>query len=370
MPKIEDLAKDYDEFRKPLIMIKVNDAEIDKETLLINKVICELTAGYEASYCSMEIEAIGNKYEDKKGLSLNDKIDVFKLGLKVEVLMGYNEESKLKTVFIGYITQIELNYDNRERVIYKIECMDLKVFMMNVRRSEKMSDVKKYTDAVTSVLNKYSSFNDGVNIESTKDDLTMQVEQFNESDYEFVVKIAKKINYLFFVVNNKVIFKEQSSLTENCLTISPGPYLMNFKRKLNLTEQIKKVKVINNDENDPNNLIEGSSQDTVAVGKGSKGATDVSNVISDIMEKVIIDHEATSVALANVRAKAELEALSMRFVTGEFELVGVPDVIPGQFITMDLLEDNLNNDYFITQVTHEYSYSKYTTFCKFSVNKV
>ena len=370
MPKRDDLAKKYNGFQKPLVMIKVNGVEIDKETLLINKVTCGLTAGYEASYCSMEIEAIGNVYEDGKGLKLNDKIDVFELGSKLEISMGYYDKSTLKLVFVGYVTKLEFNYDNRDRTIYQIEAMDCKTFMMDVRRSEAKSDVKKFTDGVVSVLDKYSQFYDDVDIEPTKDELTKPLEQFNESDYEFIVKIAKKINYLFFIINNKVIFKHQLSLKENCLTVSPGPHLTFFKRRITLNEQIKKVKVINNDEKDPTNLIVGSAEDVAAVGKGSKGATEVSKVISGDMEKTIIDHEATSVAIANTRAKAELEALSMRFATGEFEIVGIPDVEPGKFVTVDLLEKKYNNDYFVTQVTHEYNHSKFTTVCKFNANKI
>lgn len=370
MPNINDLAKTYQDFITPLVQIKVNGTEIDNETLLINKVICELTSGYEASYCSIEIEPTGNKYKDNKGLSINNKIDVFKLGLKLEVLTGYAETRNLKPIFVGYITQIELTYDGRDKLIYQIEAMDFKVFMMNSKRSESKSDVKKYSDAVNAVLDKYSSLNDGVSIEATSEELIVPIEQFNESDYEFVLRIAKKLNYLFFVVNGKVIFKSQSSLKENCLSISPGPYLMNFKRVISLNEQIKKVKVVNNDESDPTKTIEGSADNITTVGKGSKSASDISNVIGNNMEKIIVDHEATSVALANARAKAELESLSMKFASGEFELIGVPDVVPGKFVTVDLLEDTLNNDYFITQVIHEFTQSRYRTFCKFNVNKV
>ncbi len=371
MPKIDDLAKKYNGFQKPLVMIKVNSAEIDKETLLINKVTCGLTAGYEASYCSMEIEAIGNVYEDGKGLKLNDKIDVFELGSKLEVSMGYHDKSTLELVFVGYVTKLEFNYDNRDRTIYQIEAMDCKTFMMDVRRSETKSDVKKFTDGVVSVLDKYSPFYDEVAIEPTKDELTKSLEQFNESDYEFIVKIAKKINYLFFIIKNKVIFKHQLSLKEICLTVSPGPHLTFFKRVVTLNEQIKKVIVINNDEKDPTNLIVGSAEDVAAVGSGSKGATEVSKAINgDSMERIIVDHDATSVAIANMMAKSKLEALSMRFVTGEFEIQGIPDVEPGKFAIVEGLEKRYNGEYFLTQVTHEWNPSKFTTVCKFNVNKV
>ena len=60
----------------------------------------------------------------------------------------------------------------------------------------------------------------------------------------------------------------------------------------------------------------------------------------------------------------------MRFATGEFEIVGIPDVEPGKFVTVDLLEKKYNNDYFVTQVTHEYNHSKFTTVCKFNANKI
>lgn len=370
MSSMSDLAKTYGDFSNPLIQIKVNGTEIDKETLLIRKAVCEITSGYEASYCFIEIEPMNNEYKEDKGLTINEKIDVFKLGLKIEVLLGYSEVSILKPVFTGYITQIELTYDGRDRLVYQIESMDFKTFMMNSKRSETKKDVKKYSDAVTAVLDKYSSLNDGVDVEATKEELTVPLEQFNESDYEFVVKIAKKLNYLFFVVNGKVTFKSQASLKENCLTVSPGPYLMNFKRTISLNDQIKKVKVVNNDEKDPTKPIEGTADSITAVGKGEKSASEISSVIGENMEKIIVDHEATSVALANARAKAELEASSMKFASGEFELVGVPEAVPGKFITIELMAETLNNDYFITQVTHEFTQSKYRTFCQFNVNKV
>ena len=88
------------------------------------------------------------------------------------------------------------------------------------------------------------------------------------------------------------------------------------------------------------------------------------------MERIIVDHDATSVAIANMMAKSKLEALSMRFVTGEFEIQGIPDVEPGKFAIVEGLEKRYNGEYFLTQVTHEWNPSKFTTVCKFNVNKV
>ena len=369
MKTIDQYEESYKDFSKPLMYVKVEGKRVQDDGLAYTFLTTEMSMGNEASYCKFTIISRDTSCKDNK-LSIPSALsEKFKLGDKVEIYLGYTVDTTAKLVFTGYVTSINVEYTGREDVSYTIEAMDLKIFMMSNFRSEIKKDMKSYSDVVTDILKDYSSFYTGKKIDSTES-ITSPIEQYNQSDYDFVVSLARKVDYMFFVCKGEVNFIDYTKLSESVITISPNDYLYSLEREISISKQIKAVTVRTNNEEDPDTPIEGKAVSITTVGKGSRAGSDVTKLISDKMEKTIVDNSVKSEAEAKARAQAELNRSAMNFVSGECELIGIPELEPGKFITIKDINKSIDGDYLITSIKHVFDTEGYKTICKFGANKI
>ena len=368
--KLKELKTQYNDFVDPSVTIKVGGKDITKEKdLLIRDVSVVLSTGLEASVCTFNFKSMAASYDSKggKGEIKDDSCipEITKLGSKVEVEMGY--EKKLKKVFVGYIYTVNVNIESLPDINYTVEAMDVKALMMNSRRMD-VKTTDSYSRSVAELLKDYSAYYDGTEITETQQ-LTTPIVQYDQSDYEFVAGLAKKLNYLFYVFNGKVYFAKYPT-GDAAVQIEPSVDMLSFSRDVTLSDQVKTVIVRSNDEKDPDKPIEGKASTLKnKVGDGEQKASDA-KVIDDKKTVVIIDNTVNSQEEAEKRAQAELERLSMGFAKGSFELRGIPEIEPGTYVEIEGFNKDLNGKYFVTEVRHEVNSSEYRTHCKFEVNTI
>lgn len=172
------------------------------------------------------------------------------------------------------------------------------------------------------------------------------VEMVAESDYEFVVKAAKKYNYEFFVSGGNVYFRKAKDYTEVLMEISPATGMKNVDVEYNVTGLVGKVEVRSTD-------VGKAFQITNSVklkNKLSKGKY-ASKLVQD-SSKVYIDPTADSKKEAGYRAEYLAEDVAFRFGTLEAELIGLPDLVPGRYIKLVNMGDPVNNLFYVMSVRH------------------
>lgn len=380
MKTIDEYEEHYKDFSRPLMYVEVGEKGVPDEELKRKRVqdeelaytflTIEMSMGNEASYCKFTVISRDTACTEENKLSITPILsERFKLGNKVNVYLGYVTDDAAELVFSGYVTSIDFEYTGREDVSYTIEAMDLKIFMMSNYRSKRKKDMKKYSDVVTDILKDYRSLYTSQKIDATND-ITSPIEQYNQSDYDFIVSLARKVDYMFFVCKGVVNFIDYTKLNDSIIGISPNAYLYSLEREVSISKQLKAVTVRTNDENDPDTPIEGKAVSVTTVGKGSQSGSDVIKLISDEMEKTIIDNSVKSEAEAKARAQAELNRSAMDFVSGECELIGIPALEPGKFITIQDIDKSIDGDYLITGIKHVFDDEGYKTICKFGANKI
>lgn len=372
MASLSDLAKKYNSFQKPAFYIKIDNKDVPENKLQYMELEITSTSGYEASVCSLRVHATDGKFDDEKGeVVISDALTkTFELGKKIDIFLGYDDKDNCEQVFSGFITSINLEYTGESYVRYIVEAMDAKFLLMNNLRSEAKPDIKKYSEVVNDVLSGYSSYLGTLTVKETSE-LGSPIEQYNQSDYDFIVGIAKKLNFMFYLYNGDVFFVPYSYDKKPSLSITPGRYLLRFTREITLDNQIKSVTVRSNNEQSPDEVFEATVNNiTVAVGDGKDTGGDISSIISDKMQKTIIDPSVKSMQEAQERAQAELDKASLKFATGEFETVGIPNIEPGKFISFEKMNSFVNGEYFITEVKHLYDKTGYRTICKYTNNKI
>ena len=198
---LDDLAKKYNNFSDHSLVVEVEGEDMSIKSLIFQNVQVTLTSGFEASYCSFSVLAATSVYDEDE-LKVSQDMSKFSLGKKVDIYVTYGSKENKFKIFSGYITSENFEYSGRD-VKYDIEAMDLKSLMMNNLRSEQKKDIKRYSEAVTNLLKDYSSLYDTSDIDQT-DEINVPIEQYNQSDYDFIVSIAKKLNFLFYIINGRI----------------------------------------------------------------------------------------------------------------------------------------------------------------------
>ncbi|MCI8478894.1 MAG: hypothetical protein HFE97_11295 [Oscillospiraceae bacterium] len=174
------------------------------------------------------------------------------------------------------------------------------------------------------------------------------IELVAESDYEFVVKAAKKFNFEFFVDRGTVYFRKAKSNRQVLMELGSGTGILTFNVEYSITGIVGSIearamdagegRIISAKDTFSNNLSTG----TTAGGLVSKG------------KKVLIDPTISSQAQADARVASLIERMSYRLGTLEADCVGIPDLAPGRFIRLSGLGAPVDNTFYLTSVVHEY----------------
>jgi phage protein D len=368
--KYNDLQKKYNGYMAPTCTVVINKSDklSKEEPSLIKSAEVELTAGYEASACHIVINKGITVDVAKNDIVFNQAIkDLVKLGQPISVSLGYLDEQQ--AVFQGIITNIQLEYEADTGIEMHIEGMDVKCLMMNNYHScQPRKDLKKYSDAFKEVVKKYAKLISKQTIADT-DEMVLAIEQHNQSDYEFLVSIARKCNHAFYINNGELLFEPYGKDSSPCIELDIQE-LQQFRREISLSNQIAEVTVRANNETDPNKSFEFTAKTFKAIGKGKKGSIDLMSSLKEMAKMTIVDPSISSAKEAKARAEAELFKHSMKFSQGSFQTVGIPEIIPAKLMTIKGFGNDYNNDYYIKKVTHIMNEEGYITKGELGVNKV
>ena len=167
-----------------------------------------------------------------------------------------------------------------------------------------------------------------------------------ESDYEFVVKAAKKYNYEFFVSSGIVYFRKAKNYAQVLMEVSPATGMKNVDVEYNVTGLVGEVEVRSTDVGKAEQIKNSVKLNN----KLSKGKY-ASKLVKE-SSKVYIDPTADSKAEAGYRAEYLAEDVAFRFGTMEAEFIGIPDLVPGRYIKLVDMGDPVNNLFYITSVRH------------------
>lgn len=384
------LYKQYDGFRHPVIEIEVDGnrlSDATKTRIAISDITIDISAGFEASQA---VFCLYNVYDP-----LNTAFD-FKsarkfilLGSAVKIYLGYN--SIATTVFAGVITKVDFFYEENEYPGIRVTAMDVKAVMM-ANNSSKQFKANTYSEAVKEIFDQsiYQTLRgDGaiseLTILSTPDGgaadaatsavgslipgagsltggasqageaATQQaaakmtdksIESVGESDYEFVVKVAKKYNMDFFVSAGQVVFRSAKSDTNTLMEITNEMPIKALNVEYDLTSQVGVVEVRGLDAGKAK-VLTGKQKNSNKLSQGSKAKSLISGT-----SYVYLDPSASSTEEAQYRAKYIQEDRTYRLITLDLTIVGLPELLPGRFIDLKGFGTGVDNTYYIHSIKH------------------
>ncbi|WP_028234520.1 phage late control D family protein [Pseudobutyrivibrio sp. MD2005] len=351
-----DLYKDYGGFTDPRSIIEINGKDISKNPIVINNIDVEISAGFEASIATFEIYNVFDRVQARFEYESLSKAVV--IGASLKIYLGY--ASLVKEVFTGVITKVTFAYEAGEAPHITVTGMDIKGVMMAGSYSKQLK-AKTYSAAVKEILEKtaYSKMKSSGIIEklyitNTPDtpppgtpNNNPNIEMVAESDYEFVVKAAKKFNYEFFTVGGNVYFRPAKCDPSEEINISATKGLFNCEVEYDITGLAETIEARGMDDG-KGKVISAKDKIKNKISLGSKAAGLIKG-----SEKIYIDPTIKSDSDATNRVKSLKESISFRFGTFRGTTIGIPNLIPGAFINLEDLGAPVTNKFYIYSIHHK-----------------
>ncbi|MDO4540714.1 MAG: phage baseplate assembly protein V [Syntrophomonadaceae bacterium] len=336
------LANKYGNFVTPAYKIKVDGSDVVKSLKLgIDRLTVKQSLNYAGS-CDFSII---NAY-DLESHAFKSKIkSKFKLGTVIEVELGYDSSTTM--VFKGYISSVGVDFS--EVPALTVSAMDLRRLMMDGKERFYTYKLKKYSDIFEDVMKPYKSLYSSLVVDATSEEL-VEFKQ-KSSDYNFVqYDLARMADREFFMLGDKVYFRVKDSNTTPFIKLNWQKDLLSFSRD-SLYKNVQ-VKVIGFDP---------EKRETVE-GEATEKTDNQKSAVSEAQMTVISDANIISQADAKKRAKAEAKALKRMGQTGQGVCVGLPEIVPGRYLEVADMDDEVNGKYYITDVTHTIGAGFTTTF--------
>lgn len=362
-----DLEKQYGGFTRPFLSVSVDGAPDKSPDVFIRNVEITLTCGYEASACTFELSGRGSAFEGAE-LKLDPAVRKYlKLGAKLELSTGYRDAEHCAGVFTGFVTAAALKLEGA-RIFHVIEAMDCKALMMNGLRSGIWEGLKKDSEAAAAVLKDYGSAAAESEIGETGE-RGAPIARYARSDYDFLVELARRNRLLFFVDRGRVRIVPDDALKTVSVVLTPGSHLYRLERAASLVGRAKSVTVLGFDQADPEKPVTATAVKAAAVGGGERTAAEDCALVGEAARRTLFDDSVRTAEQARARAEAEWGRAAAEFVTGSFETVGAPALLPGALVTLESFDASVNGDYLITEAVHKLDVGSYRTVCRFRRSK-
>lgn len=372
--KIGDINEKYNVGNDPVVDMKIDNKRWDREQFPISKVNVITSVWGEAGTCSVEISDLSSNLADR--LKSDFSYKNVKIGAKLEISLGNTEgEDSFETnkVFLGYVYAVDINISNGSTIVV-VQGMDAKVWMMSNCKTRQINGTKKYSNVVNQICTKdYTG-----KILSNKIKVDGEIEfpdnyiiyQINESDYEFICRMAKTIGALFFIDRGILYFIDPFQSSRSKLEIDASSEgVISIKGITDIWGIPKSVRFSAIDGKDYKRRVVATEQKPKAVGSGKQANSIVRSIPKDNTIG-IVNNNANSVKNAQSLAKALMTVRGLNFFKVIIETTGNPETKLGTSVSLTNISAPFNNEYIVTGIEHIVNGIEYITKLTLGTNTV
>ena len=356
---LENFSSSNGAFYAPTFVVKVGGQSLTHTLgIAVTQVEVDLTLGAAGRFSFTVVNAYSLEHHAFMSGYRKPVLDLLKFGTTVEVAVGYGDFSRLPTLIKGAITEITTSFSEGSSPELTVAGYD-GLFPMTLGKQSR--SWKKITDSgvVSKLANEYGLDAD---IEST-DEEHAQIEQNQESDFELMKKLAERNHFEFYVSTpNKLRFGKPNDKGDGVVTLLWGRTLLSFKPEANLAAQVSQVEVYGWDPQKKKAIVGRAvaGEETGHDPRRQSGGEQLSAVarkptVLQVRQPVFTEAEAKR------RAKAILNDHAKKFLTGEAESIGLPDLRPDRNITLGNLGEPFSKTYYIQQTIHKVDTGGYRT---------
>jgi len=360
--ELATLSKKYGDFYAPAFSLRVGANDLIRDELVaVSQVEADLVLGAASRFSF----TVGQAYSIAKRAFYTGRgknlLDLLTFGAEVDICMGYGDARSMPRIVSGLITEITTSYPESGTPELSVAGYDHS-FPLTVGKSSRTWTKSRDSDAAHEIA---SFHNLNAQIEATTEQHA-QIEQNNESDFEFLKKLADRNHFEIFVDSDrKLHFHKPSDKADAVVRLAWGEGLLSFKPEANLAGQISKVEVRGWNPKTKETIVGTASagEESGLDGKSSSAGSRLKKFIKDSSKQPVLRlrQPVFTQAEANARAKAALNEKAKQFLTGDGEAIGLPEIRPDRNVQLDNLGAQFSKTYYIQQTTHKVDTNGYRT---------
>jgi uncharacterized protein len=309
-----------------------------------------------------------NNWDDKHLSFKYSDTSTFDLGNRVQVQLGY--VGRLLPMIHGLITSMTPRFPESGPPTLVVSGEDRMVKLKD--RKPRDGEKKKFVNMSDSqIVREIATRNALVCKAQDTTEHHDIVVQKNQDDATFLMERAKRIDFDCFVDVDPdtgldaLYFQSPTDARDSkkvrVYVFEWGKSLINFNPALTLNRQVGKVTVKGWDPNTKSIIkYTAGPGDLPTSGGGENGPTAIQTRFQD-REDVVVDQPVTSQQEAQALATALLRERAYNYITASGQVIGLPDLRPGDNIEVQGLGKRFSGQYYVTKVEHTLGSSGYLT---------
>lgn len=368
------------DYYAPDYRIEIEGQELDpksKGDILEVKVVMDMEnmTSFEFNVNNWDDKTFFFKYSDKP---TDPKQVTYDLGNRVHVKMGY--AGNLLSMARGQITTLAPKFPESGSPTISISGLDGMLKLRDRKPTDK--DIKKFVNQTDSEIATIIGQRNGLDVKVTKTtekhDLVVQK---NQDDAQFIMERAKRIDFDCFVQTDPDTGKDtlyfvkptdgRSSDKIRVYEFEWGKNLINFSPQLTISRQVSKV-TVRGWSAELKDVFEYTAEPKDLPGRGgsNKGTSGPEAAEKQLngKQEVVVDAPVTSQEEAKKLAISLLAERAYEFITGSGQVIGLPDLRPGDNVFLKNLGKRFSGEYYVKKVEHSLGNNGYTT--NFDVRRV
>jgi phage protein D len=354
------LSKDYGDFYAPTYAVRVGGQDIMRELVVaVSQVEVDLMLGAASRFSFTLTDCYSHKAHAFLTGSDKDLLTLISFGAEVEICMGYGDAKSTPTAMRGIITEITTNFPESGPPELSVAGYD-HGFTLTLGKNSDTWTKRRDSDAAHEIA---SANNLNAAIQET-DEQHAQIEQNQESDWEFLKKLADRNHFEVYVDEQKTLhFGKPNDKGGAVVRLEYGQGLISFKPEANLAGQISKVEVYGWNTKTKETFLGVAKAGEESGLNGKSAAQYFNTLVKDPSKRptLRLRQPVFTQAEADQRAKAALSERAKQFLTGEGESMGLPELRPDRNVHLDGLSKPFSKVYYIQQATHKIDSNGYRT---------
>jgi phage protein D len=358
--ELATLAKTYRDFYAPTFSVRLRRDDLVRDLVVaVSQIEVEMVLGAASRFSFTITDCYSEKlHAFKTGLGA-DLLPLLSFGSEIEIGMGYGDAKSVPVGLSGIVTEITTNFPDAGSPELAVSGYD-HGFPLTVGKNSRTWTKAQDSDAAEEI----ASFNNlDANIETTQEKHA-QIEQNQESDWEFLKKLADRNFFELYVdERSRLHFGKPNDKADAVVRLVYGQGLLSFKPEANLAGQVSKVEVYGWDPKDKKTILGSATAGEESGLTGKSAGQYLNSLVRDPQKRPVlrIRQPVFTQSEANQRAKAALNERAKQFLTGEGETIGLPELRPDRNVELAGLGIPFSKIYYIQQATHKIDSGGYRT---------
>ncbi|HEV2705508.1 MAG TPA: contractile injection system protein, VgrG/Pvc8 family [Pyrinomonadaceae bacterium] len=291
-----------------------------------------------------------------------DDTSLFAVGNVVEVKLGY--VGQLTSVFKGELTGLEPSFSSERLPTLIVRGYDRRHRLTRGRHTR--SFLKKKDSDIAAQIAREAGLTPQVTDSKVTHDYVLQA---NQTDYEFLIERAARIQYEVVVEDKTLNFHPVANDKGAAITLKADEDLTEFHPRLSSVGQVSETAVRGWDPKNKKEIL-GKAQagDEVSTMGGQQASAALSKKAFGVATALLSNLPVTTQAEADQIAIARFNNAALELITGDAVCDGRADLRPGKVVKVDGVGKRFGGQYYVTAATHVYTPDGYSTRFSFRRN--